>query len=108
MHNFPDTNRQKVLEWMTKYLVDENFPMEHLDAIAKIVSHFNEDEQTESNIFGFANKLDRVGPGVDIFVGDKVFTLKVISGQLKINSKEGVIVVKPNAANSINLDQEDF
>lgn len=105
---FPDANRQIVLEWMNKYLVDEDFSTKHLDAIAKIISFFNENEQTESSIFGFADRLNNSTDGFNIHVGDKVFNIQIKDGKLKIKPKNGFITVGTCEYSSITVDQEDF
>jgi len=54
---FQDQRRQRKLIWIINYLVEEDFPSEHLDAISHIIGLFNEDKESERRIFEFANKL---------------------------------------------------
>lgn len=105
---FKDNNRQLVLEWINKYLVDEDFSIKHIDAIAKIISFFNENEQTESSIFGFADRLNNSTDGFNIHVGEKVFSIRIKDGKLKIKPKDGFITVESCEYSSITIDQEDF
>lgn len=53
----PDQDKQKTLDYLVKYIKDEGFPMEHIDALMKITCLFNECEESEAKIFKFANDL---------------------------------------------------
>jgi len=55
---FQDPEKQKRLEWIVNYLVEENFLPEHLDAIIKIIGLFNDCEESETEIFEFVDKLE--------------------------------------------------
>jgi len=54
---FQDPKKQKRLKWIVNYLVEEDFPYEHLDAIIKIVGLFNDCEESETEIFEFVSEL---------------------------------------------------
>ena len=54
---FEDQEKQKVLMWIENYLLEEDFPLEHLDALSKIVALFNDCEESESDIFDFVINL---------------------------------------------------
>ncbi len=54
---FSDTKRQKVLEKIQEYLVEDDFPIEHLRALRVIVQNFNECRELEEMIFDFAHNL---------------------------------------------------
>ena len=43
--------------WIVKYLISEDFPKKHLDALCKIVGLFNDCEESEKEIFEFVGKL---------------------------------------------------
>lgn len=42
---------------IVKYLIDEKFPKEHLNALLNIACLFNESKESESDVFAFAEKL---------------------------------------------------
>ena len=45
------------LEWLTHYVTEEDFPVEHLDALCHIVGLFNDCKEAEAEVFAFAAKL---------------------------------------------------
>lgn len=52
-----DPEKQKHLDWINRYLVEENFPAEHLIAISHIVGLFNDSTEAEAEIFNFSKRL---------------------------------------------------
>ena len=65
LKNFQDPEKQEKLEWIVNYLVEENFPPEHLNAISKIVGLFNDCEDSETEIFKFVDRLYKKYVGVN-------------------------------------------
>lgn len=64
MKKFNDAKKDKKLERIISYLVDENFPSEnfpseHLEALFKIIAHFNYSVESEQAIFDFAESLHK-------------------------------------------------
>lgn len=57
MQNFKNQEKAKRLEWIVDYLVEENFSLQHLDAIVHIVGLFNDCKESEAEIFKFAKEL---------------------------------------------------
>lgn len=55
--NFTDRDRARILHWIVDYLVQDDFPLTYLNALMKIVSLFNECEESEAEIFEFAAQL---------------------------------------------------
>jgi hypothetical protein len=49
--------RRLALGKIVTYLVDENFPIAHLNAITEIVIRFNYSAQAQEEIFAFADEL---------------------------------------------------
>ncbi len=47
----------KLIVKMVIYLIDENFPVRHLQVLAKIIGLFNDCAEAEQEIFDFAQKL---------------------------------------------------
>lgn len=56
---FKSEKKNKILNRITYYLIEEDFPCEHLEAILKMITAFNWDIKTETEIFKFINKLDK-------------------------------------------------
>lgn len=52
-----ETTKQKLLDWIKNYLVEEDFPAEYLNALTKIIVLFNDCKESEREIFEFAEKL---------------------------------------------------
>ncbi len=50
--------KAKLIEWMVNYLVEEDFPFEHLHSLSKIIGLFNDREESEKEIFEFAKKIE--------------------------------------------------
>lgn len=57
LQNFKDQAKANKLKWIVDYLVEENFSLEHLDAIMHIVGLFNDCKESEIEIFEFEKKL---------------------------------------------------
>ena len=57
MKEFKDKEKNEYLEWIVNYIVEENFPKEHLIAIRHIVGLFNDCKESEREIFDFSKKL---------------------------------------------------
>lgn len=55
--NFTNRDKAGQLGWIVHYLVQEDFPLVHLKALAKIISLFNECRESEAEIFQFAVNL---------------------------------------------------
>ncbi len=49
----------KQLEWINKYITEEQLPKEHMEALCYIVGLFNDCEESEKAIFDFAHDLHR-------------------------------------------------
>lgn len=49
--------RDRRLIWIIRYVIEENFSIKHLDAIASIVGLFNDCKESEREIFEFANRI---------------------------------------------------
>lgn len=45
------------LLWIIRYLLEEDFSAGHLDALATIVGLFNDCQESEKEIFEFADRL---------------------------------------------------
>lgn len=56
---FTDQDKQKHLDWMINYLVEEDFSEQHLAALDHIVGLFNECEESEKEVFDFAYNLHK-------------------------------------------------
>lgn len=50
-------SRDSMLDWLNRYVVNEDYSHEHLDAIMHIVGLFNDCEDAEQEVFEFAEKL---------------------------------------------------
>jgi len=48
-----------ILDKIISYLIDEDFPKEHLSALLRIVTMFNYSEESEAVIFKFAEELKK-------------------------------------------------
>lgn len=59
MRQFIDAKKNKTLVRMVNYLVEENFPNEHLEALFKIIRWFNWSEDSERDVFEFSKKLHK-------------------------------------------------
>ena len=59
MKKFGDAKKDKILERITLYLIDENFPVEHLRALFKITTWFNWSENSERDVFEFSEQLHK-------------------------------------------------
>lgn len=57
MQTFKNQEKAKRLEWIVSYLVEEDFPLEHLDAIIHIIGLFNDCKESEAEIFEFEKEL---------------------------------------------------
>jgi hypothetical protein len=57
MKNFDNPQKAKLVEWIVNYLVEENFPYEHLEAISEIIGLFNYCKESEKEVFEFSKKL---------------------------------------------------
>ncbi len=49
--------KSEQLERITCYITEENFSLEHIQAIAQIIEYFNRSEESEAKIFEFAKQL---------------------------------------------------
>lgn len=57
LKNFVDIERAMLLQRMINYLVEEEFSSEHLRALRRIIGLFNFNEESEQEIFNFADSL---------------------------------------------------
>jgi len=57
LKTFTDKERGAVLYKICRYMVEENFQLEHLNAIHAIITRINTDKDTESQFFDFVISL---------------------------------------------------
>lgn len=50
-------DKQKILDEIVDYIIGEDFPIEHLRALKRIVTLFNWSSESELEIFEFAKKI---------------------------------------------------
>lgn len=50
--------KEELIEEISDYLKDEDFPTEHLRAILKIINYFNWSGESEKLIFDFSKQLN--------------------------------------------------
>lgn len=49
--------RQQRIGWIVQYIVCEGFKTPHLEALIKIIGLFNDNDESEKEIFEFAESL---------------------------------------------------
>jgi hypothetical protein len=46
--------RQQLIGWIIEYIIDERFPIQHIEALKTIICTFNLNQSSEAEIFEFA------------------------------------------------------
>ncbi len=52
--------KRELIGWINEYIISEQFPLEHLEALKHIICMFNDSEESEKKIFKFADEIMKV------------------------------------------------
>lgn len=52
-----ENTKEELIQEISEYLKEEDFPKEHLRAILKIINYFNWSDESEKLIFDFSSSL---------------------------------------------------